>query len=161
MAKSNRRNLVAGLVSNSASIIEAAHQIEKEIIGSPSHEKKEKDLKEPTEPIEPVVKKEPEKEFIETIEMEDDTDDQPSDQHVEPVIEDPNDISIFFKELDNQNYGFKTSLMATKHISMIKSLSTLFNVPMQAITYNIIDHWYRTNKPRIDKERKRRSKEIF
>ena len=146
MAK-KRPNLVTGLVSSSASIIEAAQQVEREITGSRLPEKESQQ----EQAIEVIEDKQLEKEQ-EIIENEIDS---------SIPVDSSFDVSMFFQELNSKGMTFKTSLMCPKHISLIRNLSTVFEVPMQSITYNIIEHWYKTYKPWIDKERKRRNKEVF
>jgi len=150
MATKKRPNLVTGLVSSSASIIEAAQQVEKEITGSRFPEKET-----PQEKVSEAVEEIHVENIIE--EIENDTDDSDSSSPFDNSF----DVSMFFQEMNSKGMAFKTSLMCPKHISLIRNLSTVFDVPMQAITYNIIEHWYKTYKPWIDKERRKRSKEIF
>ena len=150
MVKKNRPNLVTGLVSSSASIIEAAQQVEREVTKAPS-----------------LPPQEVEKEVVEPKSIEKEADETPLNEidsdieFSEPLPNSSFDISLFFQEMNSKDITFKTSLMCTRHISLIRNLSTVFEVPMQAITYNIVDHWYKTYKPLIDRERKKRSKEIF
>ena len=156
MAK-KRPNLVTGLVSSSASIIEQAQQVEKEITGSVST-KREDPEKNNTALME--NNKVEEKEVITEV-SDTDIDEQPASDDFSASIDSSFDISIFFSELNEKDIAFKTCLISTKQLAMIKNLATVFDVPMQAITYNIIDYWYKTFKPVIDRERKRRSKDIF
>ena len=153
MSKKDRPNLVTGLVSNSASIIEAAQQVEREVKGASSpllnpQEKENEVIEQKSIEVEPN-----ESQMIEIDNEE---------LSFEPsVISSSFDISIFFQEINSKDVNFKTTLMCQKHINLIRNLSTVFEVPIQAITYNIVDHWYKTYKPWIDKERKRRIKDIF
>ena len=145
MAKKNRPNLVTGLVSSSASIIEEAQKVEKEITGSRLPEKE-------TPQVEVID---------EVIEDKQEVFEDEYESIISPSIDESFDVSMFFQSMNSKDMAFKTSLMCTKHISLIRNLASVFDVPMQAITYNIIDHWYKTYKPWIDKERKRRNKEVF